>query len=162
VCSFFLKDNWLTKKINFFFLTGTSNASAIDQEKSEYNHYDIPKFHSDDNDNLSNNIKQNLTSDKSLISRLSIKRQSNCLIDDIDFDDAENTRITMQNKINDKSNNSVTYDKVSAYSYACLCLFFFSFFFASACSTNIYIYIYTKNETKGEKKEWLCFFLLFI
>jgi len=145
------------RKLIFFF-TGTSQASTIDQEKSEYNHYDIPKFYSDDNDNLSNNIKQSLTSDKSVISRLSIKRQSNCLIDDIDFDDAENTRITMQNNIDNKGNNSVTCDKVSAYSYACLCLFF-SPFFSLLHTLLIYIYIYTqRTRRKEKKKEWLCFF----
>ncbi len=119
-------------KINdfFFCFTVTSKVSMVDQKKSKYNHYDIPKFHYDNNQNFSNNIKQNLIADKNEIPRLSLQRQSNCLIDDIDFDDVENTSITEQNNNNYKGNISMTHDKVSAYSYTCLCRSFFFFLFS--------------------------------
>ncbi len=130
-------------------MTGTSKISTSQKEKTIDNHYDIPKCYYDI---PSNNIKQSLNFDKSIMSELSIQPKSNDLIDDIDFDDVENTNTNTQNN-NNTSNNSVTKDKVSAHSYA----FFLLLFFASAYSA----YMYKKNETKGEAKKKVAFLFFF-
>jgi hypothetical protein len=125
---FFLSQGLLINEENHslvffsFLLIGTSKVSTIEQEKSNDNHYDRPKFH---------NLEKILISVKSQTPRLSIQRQANCLIDDVDFDNVENTNSTKQNNKYYKGNIAMTYDKVSVYSYACLCLFFFFFFFFS-------------------------------
>ena len=116
----------MTKMILFFLLIGTSNVPTIEQEKSNYNHYDHPK---------SSNLEQILTSMKKPIPRIAIQRQANCLIDDIDFDDVENTNSIKQNNDYHKGDISMTYDKVSMF----ISFFFFSpsssFFFASVYSS---------------------------
>ena len=104
-------------------MTGTSKISTSQKEKTIDNHYDIPKCY---NDIPVNSIQQSLNFDKSIMSELSIQPKSNDLIDDIDFDDAENTNINTQNN-NNTSNNSVMKDKVSAHSYAFFLLLFFRF-----------------------------------
>ncbi|CAF3897600.1 unnamed protein product [Rotaria sp. Silwood2] len=61
--------------------------SCNQQEKLNYNHYDIPKVCYAEKDNNSNEIKQCFSPDKSVISGSCIQAQSKYLINDIDFDD---------------------------------------------------------------------------
>jgi len=155
---FFLSQGLLIneKKNDLFSFTGIAKVLTIHQENSKYNHYDVPKFHYDDNDNLPNSIQQSFISNQS---RISTQHQSNSLIDATNFNEIENTSTSEQNNNTDKSSIATTYDKVSAYSYACLCLFSSSFFIASAYSTTVYI----KRTRQKKKKNWLCcFFAIYL
>lgn len=105
--------------------------------------------------NLSNRLKENLVDNENIISGLSNQQQSKYLIDDINFNDFKNTRITKQNS-NSKSNTLTANDKVSTHSYTCLCHYssLSSFFLLLLTNT------YKKNKIKEREKK--VFFLILL
>lgn len=112
---FFLSQGlFIDDENHFVLLIDTSKLSTNEQEKSNYNRLKL------------SNLEKNVTPMKTQIPRISIQRQANCLIDDIDFDDVENTNSIKQNNNYHKGDIPMTYDKVSMF-MSLFSSFFFRF-----------------------------------
>ncbi|CAF0734244.1 unnamed protein product [Adineta steineri] len=72
--------------------------SVIQNETSNVNHYDIPPKHDDDNKHV-HSIKQNLISDKTMISELFIEEKMTNLTDNINGDDDQHKHHRNSNEI---------------------------------------------------------------